>query len=279
MKIQRQPLLLEALPIPDVKKAPPSSWVGEKQGRWGDWMYTRKLQPSSSEPAPSSSEPAPSATRRLDHNRIQRSMSQAAERVTEHLKNRNVTVGKRLGCGLSGCVHRGHIRGTVIKIDKGDNEARLANHILSNPKLQKIRALPRYYQVHKTDITDEATGEKVHAIHREDLGDFNSKDRDPWSDLKTHLNHIAHHVRIGRIDHDEAQQRVHQTLNKIHPKIHKDEKHHFEAASDGIRKLTAHGIIPCDLHASNWGFRHNGEFVMRDVGCYGVTSKGHASSQ
>ena len=35
-----------------------------------------------------------------------------------------------------------------------------------------------------------------------------------------------------------------------------------------LRQLLAHGIVPCDLHADNWGIRrHTGEIAMRDAGC------------
>ena len=41
-----------------------------------------------------------------------------------------------------------------------------------------------------------------------------------------------------------------------------------------MRTLLEHGIIPCDLHESNWGVRKsNGEIAMRDVGCAVVISK------
>lgn len=263
--LTRQPLLIEYIeqPPPKVREAPKDAWTGKKQGQWGDWMFHRKL----------GGEDRP-AGRMNWSPRVKKSMADAADQAVAQLKERGVHLGPRLGQGLSGAVHKGHIKGTVVKLDKGDNEARLANHVLNNPELQKIRILPRYYQTHETDVHDKETGERIHAIHREDMSDFNSVNSAPWFHLKQKLNQLGYRVRMGRITHEDAVNRLHGHLEEIGHRIHPTEKHHYEAAAQGIRQLADHGIIPCDLHASNFGFRHNGEFAMRDVGCYSVTERG-----
>lgn len=219
-------------------------------------------------------------------------MQEVGDKAISELKARHgktgVQIGKRLGCGAYGCVHATDVPGRVVKIDTGRTEARLAQHVIANPEIFKnIKSLPRYHSVHKTNVT--YGNRPVWAIHREDLSDLDSH-HNKWNSMKHAMDNArfraeqkleedkrsakqrGHTLDHDKVFHGHLREQVSLSLQKLHDNHFKgtDHEHHFKQVHKDINHLVRHGLMPCDLHASNWGQRKNGEVVMRDVGCYHI---------
>jgi hypothetical protein len=187
-------------------------------------------------------------------------------------KEHGIKVGERLGAGRSGAAfEHGSHAGTVVKFDRGDREARLARYTSSSKKLKNGSIIPRYHKVINTGVKDEKTGETIHALHREDIGDLRTKSHSSWhsyglsvSDTATRLadSGKSHH------DYDALSDEIDGHHRKIRPHVPDKERQHFDRFHKGVKKLLRHGIIPCDMHADNLGSRKNGEVVLRDAGCH-----------
>lgn len=196
--------------------------------------------------------------------------AEALKQIAPHLK-----IGQMYGCGLSGCAYAGPEdpdgTPTVVKMDKGENEATMAKLLLKHKDLGRLSSVPRYIQSIDTGVVDKHTGMRVHAIHREDLRDFNYREEN----VKEFFGSF------GMTLHDLSSSASSYNRNELLAKYAKIEsKFHKLAARDpniakqfarvtaDTKQLISRGIVPCDVHHENWGIREKtGEVVMRDVGC------------
>lgn len=237
---------------------------------------------------------------RRDRTAAKASMRRVSDEVTSQMRAEGIPVGNFLGAGLSGVVYQGDDEPdrtkTVWKVDKGDNEQRIANVILSNPDLKRS-SVPRYIQTHDGyGKRDPFTNMPIKVIHREDLRDFDPASReesDLWRffaklgagghdmfDTTPSLQDVAGEVLYGATRQQGADA-LEQVLafhgreaKKLGPHVEKQ----FNRVAEDLRHLAKRGIFPCDLHGGislhdqgNWGVRPGtGEVVMRDVGCYGT---------
>jgi hypothetical protein len=208
---------------------------------------------------------------------IQQSMKKAgkAAALTLRKKAPHLRVGRFYGCGLSGCVYAAPDDPDgvpmVIKMDKGENEATMANLMLKHPDLGRLSSVPRYAEVIPTGVKDEETGMNVYAIHREDLRDFAPEE----SNLKRFFGSFGMAVHdLSRQAPNRNRAELIRTYDKMVNRYGRQAARsrtvaqHFDRVAEDIRKLIKRGIVPCDVHEENWGIRpHTGEVVMRDVGC------------
>lgn len=208
----------------------------------------------------------------------------AAKRVVDKLNRSGRRVGELLGCGLNGCVYKSDNPGTVLKIEKGDDEARLARLAISNEHFGNMRILPKYSSVESSGVVDPHSGKELHIIEREDLLDLDPDDFDEnwhggadwglekFSASMAMIAQGASRGEAGQIErvlkelglHDYGPGQLRGLLAQAFDKKTTD------YIADSVEALVKSGIIPCDLHKDNWGKRPNGEIVMRDVGCYGA---------
>ena len=213
--------------------------------------------------------------------RLRESMNRAAYEAKQSLRARGVKTGRLLGAGLNGHVYQSETPGQIIKIDKGDNEARLANFISRDAELSQLRGLPRYHSAENTGVKDQLSGKDVHAIHREDITDLPTELRsdeglrDSFRDLKDHLDTFSERVTKGIIRPQDYAQSAKRYFEDTGIFDHIASSHpNFVGPVNDLRRLIDRGIVPCDLHLSNWGRRPStGEFVMRDMGCYAVVNR------
>ena len=205
---------------------------------------------------------------------IQESLLESAGRAKSQMERSGKLLGKPFGVGLNGVVYASDRPGMVVKMDKGDNEARLARFVTNDPELNKLRALPKFLSATPTGVVDRVSGKEIHAIEREDLHDLpdalEADGLDAFDELRDALNELSDQIVAGEIDRDNYVEAVERHLGEsgiyaraasVHP--------NFASALQDMEELIKRGIMPCDLHISNWGVRRaTGEFVMRDVGCF-----------
>lgn len=205
---------------------------------------------------------------------IQESLLEASERARAQMAKSGKNLGRLFGVGLNGAVYASDRPGMVVKMDKGDNEARLAKFVSQDPELNKLRALPKFLSATPTGVRDRVSGKEIHAIEREDLQDLpealEADGLEPFDDLRDALNELSDQIVEGEIHRDNYVEAVERHLGEsgiyaraasVHP--------NFASALQDMEELIKRGIMPCDLHISNWGMRQStGEFVMRDVGCF-----------
>lgn len=209
---------------------------------------------------------------------VQESMKRSGQQAAEALKTKapHLKIGQLYGCGLSGCAYAGPEdpdgTPTVVKMDKGENEATMARLLLKHKDLGKLSSVPRYIEAIDTGVKDKFTGMKVYAIHREDLRDFSSAEKDLkrffggfGMDLHDRLSsRAASYTRQKLVDKYNQMEEEYRQKASRSPEVAKQ----FERVAADTRKLIERGIVPCDLHHENWGVRDKtGEVVMRDVGC------------
>ena len=228
------------------------------------------------------------------------SMRRVSDTVAGRMRSEGINIGNFLGAGLSGAVYQGDDEPdgtkTVWKVDKGDNEQRIANVIINNPDLKRS-SVPRYIETHDGyGMRDDFTGMPIKVIHREDLRDFDPKNKeeaDLWRffgglgaghggffDSTPTLQDVAGDVLYGA-NRQQGANLLEKVLahhareaKKYGPHVEKQ----FNRVAEDLRHLAKRGIFPCDLHGGlsltdqgNWGVRPGtGEVVMRDVGCYGA---------
>ena len=216
---------------------------------------------------------------------VQSASAQASAGFNKRMekKGHDLRIGRQIGYGSEGSVHQGHIKGTVVKFTPSDREAALANHVLDNQEIHgAIKSLPRFYSVHDTGVRDKRSGAPIHAIHREDLTDVDKDHAKKWERFGYEVGDIGHTDRslhravaekTGKPLHNVAARLSMAKLRKIVAKhrphfkgtTHEDE---FERVSKDMHHLMRNGVVPCDLGKQNWGQRHNGEVVIRDLGCW-----------
>jgi hypothetical protein len=206
-------------------------------------------------------------------------MRNSAEEARGALISKGANIGKPLGCGQNGCVYQSARPGHVVKVDKGDNEARLANAVLKNPDLQGLRSIPKYVSVHETGVKDKLTGANVFAIEREDLDDLPQEiSYDPHTsntldELSGSLSIVGKGIRDGSLADRKA---YNQHIDAaFHPngdlmrRVSSMQGGMFKQGAQDIVHMLRRGLVPCDLHSLNWGKRkQTGEVVMRDLGCF-----------
>jgi hypothetical protein len=181
-------------------------------------------------------------------------------------------LGPSLGTGTSGAAfeHAKH-KGTVVKFEKGDRESKLARYAMSSKQLKKNSILPKYHKVVNTGVKDDETGEHVHALHREDLSDIQTKNHVPWHHYGRAVSDTAERLaKGGKTHHDfhELKDELDSHHRKFRGDVHPKERQKYDRFHTGMQKLLRHGIVPCDMHAGNLGSRKNGEVVVRDAGCH-----------
>lgn len=201
------------------------------------------------------------------------------EDVADSIRHK-IQIGNQIACASVACVYEGQQEpdgtNTVVKIDRGDNEATLAKLIMKNKNLQGIRSLPRYIQVIPTDKKDSATGMPYNAIHREDISDLDDTPFNKMSPVKNLLHYYGASL-LDKLSRGAPGKSSAATLAAYNRGVgeHREKakaipgfSEQFEKIHQDVSKLIKSGIVPCDLHAGNWGKRQNtGEIVMRDVGC------------
>jgi hypothetical protein len=187
-------------------------------------------------------------------------------------REHGMELGERLGAGVGGAAfrHATH-KGTVVKLDKGEREARLARHIMGHRELRKLSVLPKYHKVINTGVKDKATGETVHALHREDIPNLRSVDYGPWHKYGRAVSEMTERVAASGKPHhnyEELRRELDQHGARWRKEIPQKERQQFDRFHKGIHKLVQHGILPCDVHGDNIGSRANGQVVLRDAGCH-----------
>jgi hypothetical protein len=199
-------------------------------------------------------------------------------------------IGKFIGAGAAGAVFEGPDdpdgMPTVFKFDNGPYEARMADMVMNAGFSGKngLSILPRYISTAQTSQNMTAAKLPLFAIHREDLDDVHDTlDKDSIEflgdfgnaigDLSRSANQMRHRfaTREEVLDNfDDEARDYHQRAMMAGGQLAKQ----WPKMVEEMRTLLEHGIIPCDLHESNWGVRKsNGEIAMRDVGCAVVISK------
>jgi len=200
-----------------------------------------------------------------------KSMAHAADLARRVTRRHGIHTGERLGAGVSGVVHAS-TGDSVIKYDKGDNEARLAHAVMKHPVLGRLTSLPRIHNVIDTGVDDQKTGERIHAIHRENVGNLTSKRPEAWAEFGNDVHHLSMGLRDGSVTSKHIRPGLETLAQKHRESIHPSERGHFDQVVGDLHKMGKHGILPCDLHADNWGSRKNGQVVMRDGGCYSLAA-------
>jgi hypothetical protein len=221
---------------------------------------------------------------------LDRSKREAIETVAKQMKGAGEPIGKRFGVGFNGAAYQGPDLSdgtkTVYKIDRGDNEARLAALYVKNKDIHSIETLPHYLSVKEAPgVRDKEVGMKYFIIHREDIDDV-EKHRDLTPalyllgdfaremDFGDSLHQISTDVGEGKVDHGQAMKRLDKLIERfdaqferLGPQLHQQ----FKRIADDQRKLAQKGIFICDVHAGNWGVRQaTGQLVMRDAGCWTI---------
>lgn len=232
----------------------------------------------------------PPTSDREGRNRLARSLMRSADLAKHQLEQTGHKLGKRFGCGVNGCVHASDTPGVIYKLDKGENEARLANMTMKDPGLQQLSALPKYHGVYETGITDEYSGLPIYAIKREDLEDLpedkNTNNFFGW--VRNIFNETSQKAWNTRMSKEEMQNEVDENIKAINTmlgqsNIDETVKSQIPHAFEAMRELAKRGLVPCDLHAGNWGFRTkedgSKEMAMRDVGCYGISEDRQTGSK
>lgn len=208
---------------------------------------------------------------------VQASMQRSGQKAAAALKSLapHLKIGKLYGCGLSGCAYAGPEEPdgtpTVVKMDKGENEATMAKLLLRHKDLGQLSSVPRYIEAVDTGVDDDYTGMRVHAIHREDLRDFSPKEGDLkrfFGSFGMELHSLS--TRAPKMNRGALLRKYDEIVGEFNPMARRDPNiaTQFARVSADTRKLLERGIAPCDAHEENWGMRDKtGEVVMRDVGC------------
>lgn len=215
---------------------------------------------------------------------LQASMATASEEARAGLISKGARIGDRpLGCGQNGCVYQSARPGHVVKIDKGDNEARFANAVLKNPELRGLKSIPNYVGVHSTGVKDRLTGADVYAIEREDLEDLPQEIAyDPRSNrvmdefsgsLKILGDKIMNGSIANRKDYNAHIDSVFHPNGDLMKKVSSMHGGMFAQGAADVTHMLRRGLVPCDIHVLNWGKRRGtGDTVMRDLGCFANAS-------
>jgi hypothetical protein len=199
-----------------------------------------------------------------------------------------------IGAGAAGAVFEGPDEPdgmpTVFKFDNGPYEARIADAVMTAGLSGKngLSILPRYISTDLTSYKMTKAKLPLFVIHREDLANIKDTIPKEGSDflgsvgnLITMISDAAKHTMKIRTERnlkpeekfgikeilgilDEEEESLHNRAMGGGPQLKKQ----WPKMMEEIRTLIKHGIIPCDIHADNWGIRKGtGEIVMRDVGC------------
>lgn len=215
---------------------------------------------------------------------MQASMANAAEEARSVLASKGVHISdKPIGCGQNGCVYQSSNPGQVIKVDKGDNEARFAAAILKNPELRGLKSIPKYVGVHSTRVKDKLTGADVYAIEREDLEDlpqeisYDPKSNQTMDWLSGELKILGTKIADGSISNrKDYNAHIDSVLHPRGELMKKVSAMHGGMFAQGVADIThmlRRGLVPCDIHLLNWGKRSgSNDAVMRDLGCFANAS-------
>lgn len=233
--------------------------------------------------------PTESPTRKSNKQVLRRVRAEMRARFPDTFRPGSVV----LGAGAAGAVFAGpRVNGmdTVYKYDLGPYEARMVHAIQQAGLIgdHGLSILPRYISAHETSVKMSRAQLPVHVIHREDLANV---DTTLSEDEKYALDHIgigylhslsamakpAHMGGSGMtrdeiVDHYDR--RLAPKMEAIAQRAGGQLSQQWSKISSEIRKMLEHGVVPCDLHASNWGIRKGtGDIVMRDVGCSTVVDR------
>lgn len=194
-------------------------------------------------------------------------------------------VGDEIGQGTKGKIFRAS-NGGIMKFSSGDSEARAAHMILKDRGLQELSGIPRIHGVYNTGAVNKLTGNRVFAVHREDLVDFSPQTvgqelfdslakrtgGSAMVKLKSLVGSSINHLLKKDIDLEDGRRRALQTMSDGIPSIlgaieDKNARRAFQGITDALTALADRGLFVGDVSQKNIGVRRStGELVLRDLG-------------